>query len=173
MNKFFLSVLVLILLASCSSNVDTLNDSSGIISSDSDAETMLLTPMMTAKDMVDNNTYIDVDIEAFDKVVRDNFDPQKPETSLIAMKLYPEEYAMIRAARYRYGKTISVVDGYWVSSAEKGSDLNISERTFKFMHDNTESINAEVKRLRDNGEDVSLPEYSKSYLEVLLKETPR
>jgi len=167
----FLVAILGTMIVSCSSSDNLANSSAEVFDTDQET-TKLTTNMLTAKALVDNNTYIDVDMEAFDKVVRDNFDIKVPGSSLIAVKQYPEEYAMIRAAQYRYGKSISVVDGYWKSSAEKASDLNMSERTFRYMHDNTERVNEQIKMYREAGKDVSLPEYSKSYLEALLQETP-
>lgn len=159
----FLFCFSVVCLISCSSNADILGESADVLNNAQ--PDVSLTPMLKSKDLVANNTFIDVDIEAFDKVVRDNFDPNEPKSSLIAMEMYPQDFAMIQAARYRYDSSISVVDGFWVSSAKCGADLNMSERTFNSMHNDTMKANEMVKEARANGENISLPAYTQTYLD--------
>lgn len=124
---------------------------------------------LAPKDYVDRNLFIDVDVEAFDKIVRDNFDRNNPESAFFAMKNYPEEWAMVRAALYRFESSLDVVDGYY-SCTSTAKDLNMSERTFNSFKKNIDRTNADAKILREKGTEVPIMKPTKARLESILNE---
>lgn len=128
-------------------------------------------PVATAKTIISDNLFIDVDLEAHNKAIADNFDPKDPEASLKRIEqLYPEEEQMSRAAWYRYYNKISLVDGLWICSATKASDLNMSERTFKFINDNVTALNEEAKKAREEGISVKMPLLSADFIRSIINE---
>lgn len=161
-----LIIALLSITLSCTSNSDITADS--LENATTEAIQSLSTPIMKARQLVENNTFIDVDVAAFDKVTCETFDYTKPETAFIAQQRYPEDFEMIKAAMYRYKSNISLIDGYWVCSATKASDLNMSERTFNYFNDHNNKFNAELKSHREQGHEIDLPELTQDYLDAIL-----
>ena len=114
-------------------------------------------PITTAKMIIANNSFIDVDIAALEN------------TTTAITEPYPEEHEMTRAALYRYYSKVTIVDGLMVCSAKKASDLNMSERTFRYINDNVNAINETVKEAQSKGTKVHMPEITADYLRFLIE----
>lgn len=154
--------LMLLGLSACSSQESSLVDNN-----QEQSESVVVTD---AKTLVDNNTFIDIDIEAYDMLIASSIDRNNFNESLKeAYNKYPEQTAMANAALYRYYSKLSVVDGYFVCSAKKASDLNMSERTFRAFDDNIKALNEDAKIERAKGNEITFPRITQDYLESILK----
>lgn len=146
---------IILSLSSCTNNAEESSTSSqnneNLIS-----ETI---PVTKAKDIIANNSYIDYDPDALLQYAIDDLNWQEK---------HPEEYEMSKAALYRYYSNISEENGQWTCSAT-AKDLNLSERVFKQLDDNTKENNQLITDNSKNGEKVIRPTPSKEYLEALLK----
>lgn len=163
----FITILALTGMASCSSHEELASTTSTKL--DKEMASSPPVPIATAKMLVDNNSFIDVDMEAHDRVTVENYNPKIPGSYKIAAELYPEEEALSRAALYRYYSKLSIIDGQWICSAKKASDLNMSERTFNYMNDNINNLNEQAKQAREEGMTVRMPEITAEYLRSLIE----
>lgn len=163
----FIATLLLACTISCSSQED-LSSTTASATADTKDSSSLFTPVTKAKTLVENNTYIDVDMEAFHNAMIENFDRKNPQKNITA-QLYPEEYEMVRAAMYRYYSKIILVDGLWVCTAKEASELNMSERTFKFVDDNIKKMHEQGEKAMAEGMTVKVPAITADYLKFLIK----
>lgn len=159
-------ILMLLGLSACSNQDSTMIDNSEA-SDQKHSESVVVTD---AKTLVDNNTFIDIDIDAYDMLIAASIDHNNFNESVKqAQNKYPEQTAMANAALYRYYSKLSVVDGYFVCSAKKASDLNMSERTFRAFDDNIKRLNEDARIERAKGNEMTFPRITQDYLESLLK----
>lgn len=110
---------------------------------------------------VESNEFI-----ANDAFIRANTDALTKSTS--AFGLSSEDLATAKAAIYRFYSHVKVVDGYYVCDAYSGEELNMSEETFKFYLDDMNKTNDTVKKLREEGRNVIVPEITDEMLKSLL-----
>lgn len=160
-NILSLSAVLLLAMTACTSMSESSSVSSAGIPSETELAESL--PVVKAKELVDNNTYIDVDPEWFDNQAR-----LSPNTAHLE---HPREFEMLRAATYRFYSRISLLDGKLVCSAKKASDINVSERVFNYMNDNFNETNRiEEEGLKNLGKEYTPILPPAAYLEALLKE---
>ena len=126
-------------------------------------------PITTAKMIIANNSFIDVDIAALENTTTGQRNTSNPQSAKAITEPYPEEHEMTRAALYRYYSKVTIVDGLMVCSAKKASDLNMSERTFRYINDNVNAINETVKEAQSKGTKVHMPEITADYLRFLIE----
>ncbi|MDE5827310.1 MAG: hypothetical protein K2H57_07055 [Duncaniella sp.] len=109
--------------------------------------------------LVEENTFIDVDLRS----IAEN------QTSLTRSEEHSEDVCRVKAAFYRFYQNVTVVDGYYHCSVEKASEINLSDELFSALLENLKEMNAEMKKLRDSGEEISIKVPDKVYLESLLE----
>ena len=140
---------VVLLLAGCRS------EANNVLDSVRDTEV----PKELVKKYVDDNTYIDLDVDA---LVR-NVVNQDSGSSVIE-----EDMAKIKAAVYRFYKHVSVKEGYYVCGIKESSEINVSQSVFRTLLENLNEMNRMIKGAKDRGEaiDVQIPdeEYLNSFL---------
>lgn len=166
--KIFYSLLALSLTISCATQEEI---SSTTTSHDTDTGPTLplSTPVTKAKTLVENNTYIDVDMGALNKVLVDYIRANGIPKYNITADLYPEEYEMSRAAMYRFYSKIVIEDGLPVCTAKNAKELNMSERTFKYMDDNIKQIHQQCLQAKAEGIEVDAQPISADYLNFFIK----
>ena len=166
--NFFIALLALLFITSCASHEElTSSATSSIVNTDMPKP--LSTPVMKAKAIVDNNTYIDVDMQALNKILGDYIRENGLPKYDITADLYPEEYEMSRAAMYRYYSKLVIEDGLLVCTAKSAEELNMSERTFKFMDDNIKRMQKQCIDAREQGLEVDLQPVTANYLNGLIR----
>lgn len=92
---------------------------------------------MTAREYVDNNIYIDADLEKTEAEISSD--------STVKNRNYGE-MARVRAATYRFLKTLTITPAGIKTTAKTASDLNVSERTFRQLTDNLKEMNEFILR---------------------------
>ncbi|MDE6522260.1 MAG: hypothetical protein K2L17_05535 [Muribaculaceae bacterium] len=142
-------LVVVLLLAGCR------GEATNVLDSVRDTEV----PKELVKKYVDDNTYIDIDVDVLLRsVVNQNGKSSVNE----------EDMAKMKAAVYRFYRHVSVKDGYYVCGIKKGSEINVSQSVFRTLLENLNEINRMIKGAKDRGEaiDVQIPdeEYLNSFL---------
>lgn len=107
------------------------------------------------------------EIIANDIFIRANTDALTKSPS--AYDLSSEDLATAKAAIYRFYSHVKVVDGYYVCDAFSGEELNMTEETFKLYLDDMNKTNESVRKLREEGKNVIMPEITDKMLESLLE----
>ena len=150
--KFCSSIMVLVvvlLLAGCRS------EANNVLDSVRDTEV----PKELVKKYVDDNAYIDLDVDA---LVR-NVINQDTGSSV-----NEEDMAKMKAAVYRFYNHVSVKDGYYICGIKESSEINVSQSVFRKLLENLNEMNRMIKEAKDRGEtiDVQIPdeEYLNSFL---------
>jgi len=166
-------LLPIFIILSCSSQ-DSVSSFKEIGDKSAQSENLQETSILTAKTIEDENIFIDVDMEALGVAISQNI--QKPlahgqnvDPYANIKKLYPTEFAMSRAAWHRYFSHGKMVDNIWISSVKKGADINMSERTFKFLQDDIDKTNKQLKEGEAMGYTIAKREITQAYLDNLLK----
>ena len=112
------------------------------------------------KKYVDDNTYIDLDVDALVKGIVNQ------DTGFSVN----EEYmAKMKAAVYRFYKHISVKDGYYVCDIKEGSEINVSQSVFRTLLENLNEMNRMIKGAKDRGEEIDVQILDEEYLNTLLQ----
>ncbi len=166
--KIFYSLLALSLTISCATH-EEISSTSQLSNPDTTPARPLLTPVTKAKTLVENNTYIDVDMKALNKAMVDYIRANGIPKYDITADLYPEEYEMSRAAMYRFYSKIVIEDGLPVCTAKSAEELNMSERTFKYMDDNIKQMHQQGLQAKAEGIEVDVQPITAGYLNFLIK----
>ncbi|MDE7418982.1 MAG: hypothetical protein K2N35_02100 [Muribaculaceae bacterium] len=111
------------------------------------------------KKYVDDNTYIDLDVDALVKGIV-NQDPR--------FSVNEEDMAKMKAAMYRFYKHVSVKDGHYVCGIKEGSEINVSQSVFKTLLENLNEMNRMIKGAKDRGEEIDVQIPDEEYLNTLL-----
>ena len=142
-------LIVVLLLAGCRSEANNVLDSV--------RESKV--PKELVKKYVDDNTYIDLDVDALVKSVVNQH---------TGSSVNEEDMAKMKAAVYRFYKHVSVKEGYYVCGIKESSEINVSQSVFKKLLENLNEMNRMIKEAKDRGEtiDVQIPdeEYLNSFL---------
>lgn len=115
--------------------------------------------LISAKTLVENNDYIDVDKDAL------NFSEamgSDDESSVEGNKM--------KAAYYRFFRHVKLIDGRYVCDVENAKDLNISPRLFNAMLKEIEQVNIEIENAeKEENVPITIPELNEEYLQSLLE----
>ena len=140
---------VVLLLAGCRS------EANNVLDSVRDTEV----PKELVKKYVDDNAYIDLDVDALVKSV---------VSQHTGSSVNEEDMAKMKAAVYRFYKHVTAKDGYYVCGIKAGAEINVSQSVFRTLLENLNEINRMIKGAKDRGEaiDVQIPdeEYLNSFL---------
>lgn len=162
--KLSISFLLFLIISSCTSQEDiTTSTASALAKANS-------TPsIIKARTIEENNTYIDVDMAALDKTTSEYIRNYGMSKHNITEELYPEEEQMARAALHRYWSKVVMKDGAWYCTAKSAKELNMSERTFKYMDDNLQHLRKSTLEAIASGETVHCQPITTDYLNSLIK----
>ena len=141
---------VVLLLAGCRS------EANNVLDSVRDTEV----PKELVKKYVDDNTYIDLDVDA---LVR-NVVNQDSGCSVIE-----EDMAKMKAAVYRFYKHVSVKEGYYVCGIKESSEINVSQSVFRTLLENLNEMNRMIKEAKDRGEAIEVQVPDEEYMNFLLR----
>ncbi|MDE6810451.1 MAG: hypothetical protein K2J42_10255 [Muribaculaceae bacterium] len=112
------------------------------------------------KDYVDNNTYIDVDVQALVK---------KTTAQDSRSNITEDDNAKMKAAVYRFYKHVSVKDSLYILDIQDASEINISTRVFTALAENLKEMNDFIKLAKEKGENIDLFIPDEEYLNSLLQ----
>lgn len=112
------------------------------------------------KDYVDNNTYIDVDVQALVK---------KTTAQDSRSNITEDDNAKMKAAVYRFYKHVSVKDSLYILDIQDASEINISTRVFTALAKNLKEMNDFIKLAKEKGENIDLFIPDEEYLNSLLQ----
>lgn len=150
--KFYLTAIALIsilLLNGCSNNSDS------SIKNSADENT---TQSMSAKEYVENNTYINVDIAAISNVL-----------SSCDNNICEEDMAKTKAAIYRFYKNVTLDNGIYSCNLTSGDEINVSPEVFSALLDNLNEMNKSAQEIRDKGGKIKMSVPDENYLNSLLQ----
>ena len=117
-------------------------------------------PGELVKKYVEDNAYIDLDVDALVKNV---------ESQDTGSSLNEEDMAKMKVAVYRFYKHVSVKDGYYVCGIKEGTEINISQLVFKTLLENLNEMNRIIKGAKDRGEAIEVKIPDEEYLNSLLR----
>ncbi|WP_297057337.1 hypothetical protein [uncultured Duncaniella sp.] len=152
--KAILFILMLPVMAACESEP-------GKVSSITEAASLLETPEGLVRTYVDGNAYIDVDVQSITHAITNPASRSEEISS--------DDVAKMKAAVYRFYKNVTVKDSCYYCPVKNGSEINISDRVFSALSDNLQEMNDFIKKVKDRGEPVTIPEVDEEYLNSLLK----
>ena len=112
------------------------------------------------KDYVDNNTYINVDVQALVK---------KTTAQDSRSNITEDDNAKMKAAVYRFYKHVSVKDSLYILDIQDASEINISTRVFTALAKNLKEMNDFIKLAKEKGENIDLFIPDEEYLNSLLQ----
>lgn len=153
MGKIFYFIHVILALVGCATSECSQD------TTDEKAEAVMV---MTSKEYVDNNIFIDVDCEALSAQLKNNEDGRAIENNR-------EDFEMMKAALYRFYRRVYVADNKYVCSAKSSSEINVSQRLYDFMAEGLEKMNENWIELHQKGYSYNLQGPSEKYLESLLR----
>lgn len=113
-----------------------------------------------AKKYVDENTYIDLDVDALAKEIAN---PQTRAT------VDNEKQSQMNAALYRFYSHVKLVDGAYTCDLTSAKDINVSARVYAALKNNLDDMNADIRKAKEAGEEIDTPEVDEAYLASLLK----
>ncbi|MCQ2146303.1 MAG: hypothetical protein MJZ16_02175 [Bacteroidales bacterium] len=146
MNRLFLLLTILLLVISCGHSGDKGDYTNSELTTKASDE------------ILEDGEFLSVDMSDID-IVASKGDPSM---------LTPEQLATIKVVIYRFYRHVKIVDGYYVTEATSGKQLNMSEELFQFYLKDMNNVNAQVKELRKKGEEVNLPPVEGISLESIL-----
>ena len=114
--------------------------------------------LISAKALVENNDYIDVDKDAL------NFSEMIGNDDVASV-----EGNKIKAAYYRFFQHVKLEDGRYVCDVEDAKDLNISPRLFNALLKEIEQVNVEIENAEKENVPITIPELNEEYLQSLLE----
>lgn len=119
-------------------------------------------PILTARELVENNTYIDIS-------------KSMPEAYLKRFLKTPltEEEAIYdnktRAAHYRFYKHVKLENGHFTCDIKSVDEINISQELFeRYYNKNIVERNKWIDEAQDRGEKIYVSDMTEGYLEALL-----
>ena len=112
------------------------------------------------KDYVDNNTYIDVDVQALVK---------KTTAQDSRSNITEDDNAKMKAAVYRFYKHVLVKVSLYIHDIQDASEINISTRVFTALVKNLKEMNDFIKLAKEKGENIDLFIPDEEYLNSLLQ----
>lgn len=83
----------------------------------------------------------------------------------------PQQLENPRAAKaevYKFYSHVQVVDGYYSCDATSGKEIGMDEETFRYYLEDMHKTNEAVRKFRDQGMEVNLPEINEDILNTLL-----
>ena len=114
--------------------------------------------LISAKALVENNDYIDVDKDAL------NFSEMIGNDDAASV-----EGNKMKAAYYRFFRHVKLEDGRYVCDVEDAKDLNISPRLFNALLKEIEQVNVEIENAEKENVPITIPELNEEYLQSLLE----
>lgn len=133
----------------------------GKASSITEVASLLETSEGLVRTYVEGNAYIDVDVQSITHAIMNPASRSEEISS--------DDVAKMKAAVYRFYKNVTVKDSCYYSPVKNGSEINISDRVFSVLSDNLQEMNDFIKKVKDKGEPVTIPEVDEEYLNSLLK----
>lgn len=103
------------------------------------------TPGM-ARAIIDENRYIDIDINAVAQSINEYREESRPID-----KTYTDNIAIARAANYRYFSHVKLDNGKYTVGNITAKDLNMSESTFEAFQKGLEEFNASLSTMNADG----------------------
>ena len=114
--------------------------------------------LISAKALVENNDYIDVDKDVL------NFSEMIGNDDAASV-----EGNKMKAAYYRFFRHVKLEDGRYVCDVEDAKDLNISPRLFNALLKEIEQVNVEIENAEKENIPITIPELNEEYLQSLLE----
>lgn len=118
------------------------------------------TQPMSAKEYVENNTYINVDIKAISNALTN---------PLSRSNVSEEEIAKAKVAVYRFYKNVTVDNGIYSCNLTSGEEINVSSEVFSALLDNLNEMNKSAQEIRDKGGKIGMSVPDENYLNSLLQ----
>ena len=114
--------------------------------------------LISAKTLVENNDYIDVDKDVL------NFSEMIGNDDAASV-----EGNKMKAAYYRFFRHVKLEDGRYVCDVEDAKYLNISPRLFNALLKEIEQVNIEIENAEKENVPITIPELNEEYLQSLLE----
>lgn len=117
------------------------------------------------REIIDNNTFINVDISKL------SFDITKAHVQgdSITTQDLDNRLAMAKAAIYRFFSNVKIEGDKYVQTVKSGKELNMSEDVYETLLENLEDMNRAIKEAKEKGPIIEMPEVTEEYLNSLLK----
>jgi len=117
-----------------------------------------------AKQLVENNTYIDIDITAIsESMVASQTGSRKIDDGL------NDKIAQAKAAIHRFYSHVTLKDNQYVLDNCTAKDLNMSESLFTTMKQNIDEMNEGLKQAEKKGYEIVTSQITEEYLKSLLE----
>lgn len=119
------------------------------------------TQPMSAKEYVENNTYINVDIIAISNALSNSLSRDN--------SISEEDMAKTKAAIYRFYKNVTMDNGIYSCNLTSGEEINVSSEVFSVLLDNLNEMNKSAQEIRDKGGKIEMSVPDENYLNSLLQ----
>ena len=113
------------------------------------------------KKYLDNDTFLDVDVQALLK--------QKCIPSSRSTLNEKDALCKMKAAIYRFYSHVKIKDGKYSCSLTNAREINISNQLFSTLRQNLESGNVWIEKCKKEGKEIVIPEINEEYLNSLLQ----
>lgn len=111
------------------------------------------------KSFIENNTYLDVDIDQLSKAINSRSRSSIDTTAM----------GKTRVALYRFYSHVKVIDGKYVCNLKNAEEINISERLYETLSNNLAHMNTWIEQSKASGKEVMIQEINEQYLNSLLE----
>lgn len=111
------------------------------------------------KKYVEENTYIDIDVVKLEKEIA------SPNTRA---SVDQDKVAQMKAAIYRFYNHVKLKDGFYHCDLTSASQINVSTNVYTALLNNLNDMNADIRKLKEKGQEVTVPDIDEAYLNSLL-----
>ena len=118
------------------------------------------TEVNTVQQYVDDNTFIDVDVNALAHDLASSHTENKVDA---------DKVAMMRAALYRFYSHVKLVNGFYECDLSSAAEIKVSPDVFDALQTNLEDMNAAIADAKKDGKEIHVSEIDQDYLNNLLK----
>ena len=105
---------------------------------------------------IDKDEFLDIDFN--------DFKQRRQNGEIIS----PEEMAKVKAALHRFYEHVTLEGDKYKCDLQSGSEINISEVLFKKMMTDLQTTNDDIKKMKDQGIDIKVPQITEDYLNNIL-----
>ena len=118
------------------------------------------TEVKVAQQYVDDNTFIDVDVNGL---------AQDFASTQSGNKVDVDKVAKMKAALYRFYSHVNLVDGIYKCDLSSAAEINVSSDVFKVLMKNLEDMNEAIANAKKEGKEIHVSKIDQNYLDHLLE----
>lgn len=127
------------------------------------AQEELQLPAGAVKKLVDENAFIDVEVESLVSSLQN-----AEATGSRVSAENQEEVVKMKAALYRFFSRVKVENGQYVTDLASPEEINVSRGLYDALMNNLTEMNEFLAKAKENGEEAQIGEVTEEYLNSLL-----